>query len=110
MEQLSVKWGGSTCSFFTISHGVRQGGILSPKLFSIYMNGLMNNYLCKSYAGCYINEKFINHIMYTDDICLMAPTGSAMQNLFYVCHNYGIANLSVWYIHLKVTHYSVLRV
>ena len=29
--------------------------------------------------------------MYADDICLMAPTGTAMQNLFDVCHNYGAA-------------------
>ena len=29
-------------------------------------------------AGCYINDKCINHIMYAADICLMAPTGTAM--------------------------------
>ena len=73
---------------FTISNGVRQGGILSPK---IYMNGLTDE-LSNSYAGCYINDKCINHIMYADDICLMAPTGTAMQNLLDVCHNYGAAN------------------
>ena len=33
-----------------------------------------------------------NHIMYADDICLMAPTATAMQNLLDVCHNYGAAN------------------
>ena len=30
-QQLCIKWGGSTSRFFTISNGVRQGGILSPK-------------------------------------------------------------------------------
>ena len=30
--------------------------------------------------------------MYADDICLMAPTATAMQNLFDVCHNYVAAN------------------
>ena len=52
----------------------------SPKLFALYMNGLTNE-LCKSYAGCYINDKCIKHIMYADYICLMASTGIAMQNL-----------------------------
>ena len=78
-------------TFFTISNGVRQGGILSPKLFVLYMNGLTGE-LSNIYAGCYINDKCINHIMYADDICLMAPTDTAMQNLPYVCHNYGAAN------------------
>ena len=38
--------------------------------------------------------------MYADDICLMAPTGTAMQNLLDVCHNYGAANDSI-FNHLK---------
>ena len=60
----------------------------------MHINGLTNA-LCKSYAGCYINYKCVNHIMYVDDICLMAPTGNAMQNLLDVYHNYGIANVIV---------------
>ena len=55
------------------------------------MNGLTDD-LSNSYAGCYINDKCINHIMYTGDICPMAPTGTAMQNPPDVCHNYGAAN------------------
>ena len=35
-QQLCIKWGGSTTRFFTISNGVRQGGILSPKLFALH--------------------------------------------------------------------------
>ena len=77
--------------FFTILNGVRQGGILSPKIVVLYMNRLTDK-LSKSYAGCYIYDKCINHIMYADDICLMAPTGTAMQNLLDVCHNYSAAN------------------
>ena len=52
-QQLCIKWGGSTSRFFTISHGVRQGGILSPKIFALYMNGLTDE-LSNSYAACYI--------------------------------------------------------
>ena len=55
------------------------------------MNGLPEE-LSNSYAGCYINDKCINRIRYTDDICLMAPTGTAMQNLLDVCHIYRSAN------------------
>ena len=79
-QQLCIKWSGSTSRFFTISNRVRQGGILSPKIFALYMNRLTDE-LSNSYAGCYINDKCIIHIMYADDICLMAPTATAMQNL-----------------------------
>ena len=55
------------------------------------MNGLTDEFF-NSYAGCYINDKCTNHIMYADDICCMTPTGTAMQNLLDVCHNYGTVN------------------
>ena len=66
--------------------------ILSPKIFAMYMNGVTDE-LSNSYAGCYINDKCIKNIMYADYICLMAPTGMAMQNLPDVCHNYGVIAL-----------------
>ena len=31
-------------------------------------------------------------MIFADDICLIAPTATAMQNLLDVCHNYGAAN------------------
>ena len=33
-----------------------------------------------------------NHVMYADDICLLAPTASAMQSLLDVCYEYGTDN------------------
>ena len=39
-QTLCVKWGTQTLSFFTISNGVRQGRILSPVSFAIYMDDL----------------------------------------------------------------------
>ena len=34
----------------------------------------------------------INHVLYADDICLLASTASAMQTLLDVCYEYGIDN------------------
>ena len=51
---------------FSISNGVRQGGIFSPKLFAVYMNGFTDE-LSNSNGG-----KCVNYIMYVDDICPMA--------------------------------------
>jgi len=40
-QLMSVVWQGMTSSCFTISNGVRQGGILSPFLFRVYIRDLI---------------------------------------------------------------------
>ena len=80
-----IKWGKSCLNYFTSCHGVRQGGILSPKLFTLYVNQLTNKLIACN-AGCYFNSMCINHVMYADDICLLTPTASAMQSLLDVCY------------------------
>ena len=38
----AVRWGGSLSSVFSVLAGAHQGGLLSPLLFSIYMDVLIN--------------------------------------------------------------------
>jgi hypothetical protein len=83
-----VKWGNSTSTCFTTTNGVRQGGILSPRLFSLYIDEL-SNVLCKLNVGCFIGFKCVNHLFYADDICLLAPSAMGLQQLINVCEQYG---------------------
>ena len=77
--------------YFNICNGVRQGVILSPRLFALYVNELANKLIaCK--AGSYFNDMCINHVLYADDICLLAPYASAVQSLLDVCYQYGTDN------------------
>jgi hypothetical protein len=39
-QEMCVKWGSSTSDVFKISNGVRQGGVLSPKLYTFYIHDL----------------------------------------------------------------------
>ena len=75
--------------FFTITNGVRQGGILSHKLFSVYMEDL-SKMLHDSGMSCYIDSVCVNYVFYADDLCLMAPCAIALQKLINVCHRYSI--------------------
>ena len=51
-EQLIfVKWGCCTSSSFKVTNGVRQGSIMSPKLFAMYVDDLTQS-LIKSKIGC----------------------------------------------------------
>ena len=86
---MCIKWGTAVSQYYRISNGVQQSGILSPKLFALYMNEL-SGALSHCKAGCYINEQCMNHIMYADDICVMAPTAIALQKLLDVCFEYSI--------------------
>ena len=63
---------------FSASKGVRQGGILSPLLFNLYMDDISNT-LNSSRQGCIINGVPVNHIMYADDVALIAPSAHALQ-------------------------------
>ena len=51
---MCVRWGGSVSSKFTVSNGVRQGGILSPFLLNVYMDDLsVNLKKCPRYKSIY---------------------------------------------------------
>ena len=85
-QELCIKWGAEMASFFTISNGVRQGGILSPSLFAVYMDDL-SSLLNASRIGCLISDVCINHVFYADDLCLMAI---ALQELLNICYRYSV--------------------
>ena len=59
--------------------------------FTLYVNQLTDKLIACN-AGCYFNSMCIKHVMYADDICLLAPTASAMQSLLDVCYEYGTDN------------------
>ena len=77
--------------FFTVGNGVRQGSILSPHLFAVYVDDLSVN-LIDSGQGCCIDNVVINHLFYADDLCLMAPIPSALQRLINICDQFCIDN------------------
>ena len=76
-------------SFFTISNGVRRGGILSPSLFAVYIDDL-SSLLNASRIGCHISNICISHVFYADDLCSMAPCAIALQELLNICYRYSV--------------------
>ena len=79
-QTFCIKWGTMTSCFFSVSNGVRQGGILSPYLFAIYMDDLsvtLNN----AKVGCHINNRCANHMLYADDLCVIAQSPRGLQSL-----------------------------
>ena len=74
-----VKWYGYKSTYFRIKIGIRQGGVLSPSLFAIYLDDVVK-YVCKHEYGTTLSI-----VLYADDIILIASSILALQSLLIVC-------------------------
>ena len=82
-----VKWDGYLGEWFSISAGVRQGGVLSPDFYNIYVDGLVD-VLQSSGVGCHIRKIFAAALLYADDICLLSPSLKGLQHMLDICSSY----------------------
>ena len=79
-----VSWNGVVSDYFRVTNGVKQGGVLSPTLFCVYIDGLLSM-PSKTEYGCYIGPHFVGALAYADDLVLLAPTPTAMRRMLAVC-------------------------
>ena len=71
-QEATVRTGHGTTDWFHIGKGVRQSCILSPCLFNLYAEYIMQNPgLDEAQAGIKIAGKNINNLRYTDDTILL---------------------------------------
>ena len=68
--------------WFQIGKGVHQGCVLSPCLFNLYAEYIMQNAgLDEAQAGIKISGRNINNLRYTDDTTLMAESEEELKSL-----------------------------
>ena len=90
-QQGWVKLGGKKSSSFALTNGTRQGSVLSPLLFSIYLDDLLRE-LRKLQLGCHIGGLWYGACGYADDLILLAPNRQVLQRMVQVCEVYGTAH------------------
>ena len=81
-QEATVRTGRGTTDWFQIRKGVRQGCILSPCLFNLYAEYVMQNAgLDEAQAGIKIEGRNINNLRYEDDTIFMAESKEELKSL-----------------------------
>lgn len=86
-QRLQVRWGNNVSNAFSVMNGVKQGGVMSPVLFSVYIDDLLIE-LEKSGIGCQIGNRFVGTLAYADDLTLICPTVYGMRKMVAICERY----------------------
>ncbi len=69
---------------FGVVNGVKQGWVLSPLLFAVYIDGLLIR-LEETGVGCHMGICFIGALAFADDLNLFTLTLSGLKILIDVC-------------------------
>ena len=81
-QEATVRTGHGTTDWFQIRKEVCQGCILSPCLFNLHAEYIMQNAgLDEAQAGIKISRRNISHLRYADDTTLMAEIEEELQIL-----------------------------
>jgi hypothetical protein len=78
---------GRYTEFITINSGVKQGGILSPLFYNVYVDDLMKDLLNEN-LGCSIAGVYFGTIFYADDIVLLGASARKMRQMLKICCEY----------------------
>ena len=81
--------------YFESLNGVRQGGVISPLIFTVYMDEMICR-LLKSGIGCFIGQEYYGCLGYADDFVLLCPSLKGLQRMIDLCAEFGL-EFSVMY-------------
>ena len=90
-QSMAVRWNNEYSDSFGVSNGVKQGGVLSPILVCIYIDNLLMS-LKKNDIGCHVGSHFCGAFGFADDIMLLSPSVSGLQNMLDCCSEFASTN------------------
>ncbi len=87
-QQSRIVWEGQYSDYFSSVNGVRQGGVASPVMFTLYMNELILEHK-RSGIVCHIGHKYYGNIGYADDLKLLCPSIKSLQKMVNIYAQFG---------------------
>ena len=86
-QNANVRWNNVLSETFSMNNGVKQGAVLSPILFCVYIDSLFT-VLRRNRTGCWINGMYAGIMGYADDMWLLSPTQDGLQEMVQMCSYY----------------------
>lgn len=86
-QESRASWGSHMSNYFSLLNGVKQGGVISAILFTLYIDGLLLR-LKESGYGCHINGTFMGALSYADDITLISPSIIGLNKMIAICSKF----------------------
>ena len=83
-QTLQIRLGAQNSTKISVSNGVKQGGVLSPILFTVYINELLLK-LEEKGIGCKVGNYYAGCLAYADDSILLAPSKKGLQLMIQTC-------------------------
>ncbi len=72
--------------WFNVNTGLKQGCLLSPVLFYLFINDLVDE-IKQSVKGVNIGDEWIVVLLYADDICILAENEADLQKALNIVHD-----------------------
>ena len=79
-QTAKVRWKSGISEEFLIRNGVRQGAVISPLLFSVYMDDLFK-ILRDTGSGCMVGSYYAGCYGYADDLFFICPSRKGLQEM-----------------------------
>lgn len=79
-QKVYIRYESGVSKDWYIGNGVRQGGILSPWFFNLYIDEILER-VSSAGIGCRFGLTSSNIIGYADDLVILAPSSKSLQNL-----------------------------
>ena len=86
-QRVRTMWEGCFSEEFLANNGVRQGFFLSPVLFTLYNDVLLNR-LENSGLGCYVAHEYFGASCSADDLALLAPNVACLKSMIHICESF----------------------
>ena len=72
---------------FSVSNGVKQGAVISPILFTAYMDKIFKE-LERNGTGCHVGPVYAGAFGYADDVALVAPSLYSLKCMIATCEEF----------------------
>ena len=100
----SLKINGGISEEFRTYKGVRQGCILSPKLFNLFINDIPNIFDASCKPVNIHDDVSINCLMYADDLVILSESSAGLQACLHKLYNY----TQKWELKLNITKTKIM--